>query len=90
MKQVISIHISPEELKNIIEDAVESKLSVVNNVLHTLKVDSSEAKKILGIKSHNTLMSLVKEGKLKNYAQGSQHPKFSLSEVTELKSKRYV
>ena len=90
MKHSISIEISPQELRDIIEDAVEDKLRVVNNVLQVIKVDSIEARKILNIKSHNTLMSLVREGKINNYAQGSQHPKFSLSELTELKSKRYV
>ena len=91
MKHSISIDISPEELKDILREVVDEKLQVVNNVLGFIKISAQEARKILAVKSHNTLMGYVKDGYLNNYAKGNEHPKFSLSEVVELsKLKRHV
>lgn len=91
MQQSININISPEELRNIIKDSISEELQVVNNVLSSLMISASEAKIRLGIKSHNTLMSYVRDGLLINYAKGNEHPKFSLSEVIELiKTKKPV
>lgn len=90
MKQVINIEMSPDEFKDTIRDVMQFELKVVKDVLGSIMISASEARKHLNIKSHTTLMTLVKEGRLTNYAEHGSHPKFSLSEVIELKNKKHA
>lgn len=89
MQQSINIQMSPDEFKDSIRDVMRLELKVVKDVLGSIMISASEARKHLGIKSHTTLMNLVKEGRLLNHSKPGEHPKFSLSEIIELKSNNH-
>ena len=81
MSQVIIM--SPEELAQIVSTAVNKELKPIKDALLTKRISSQQARDILGIKDHKTLMKLVRDEKIRNVAENGGYPKFLFHEVVD-------
>ena len=97
MNSVTQINISPEELQELVQQAIRNEVpslvaQEVNKILAIPEEDRrvlrSEAMEMIGIKSRTTILELEKAGDLVPIRLGGNRVGYHLQDIKELISKR--